>query len=240
MEEIKTKCTDGIFRWCRHNKRIKKPVKKHNNVEVVLENFDELFCNLMIQYFGVKRHFLSKEWCHKKIKLISTILENVESYKIDLKLFLVAQFELSRKYPRLLWPTNLASLKAVKRFQNWNTNFTNKKQITETTKENTLEEIIENNHKKYLYYKETLNWSDEIIILQKGNEFNPLYIITNNSLADKFQNTPTVTTKQKQALEEIQDTFNTNPDLALDFWKTVRVIQCQKQQQNLISYSKIK
>ncbi len=232
-------CSDGVVRWSRIHLRKEKPSHQDGMaIPVEVQQFEDLFVKLSEQFLGQKTYFCCKGWTKKKLRYILNTLENLSAHHVEPELFLLSAFSRQREEPRAIWPSSLSSLRAIKKFQEWLSAFASKKEARRHLEPVTLERILEQNHKKYLYYHEQIGWSDEIIFRTKAVEFDPFYLVSVPAFIQEYEKHPEALRSVRGRLEEAIGFLERDSFAAKKFWDIVGRIKCQTQQNNSTSFSR--
>lgn len=223
-------CPDKIYRFIRLNEKPQKKIKKTISEKTLIipfrfQEFEEIYSDLCFQYFAQSMNFCGRSYTRRKIKLLKTIFENLDTYRIrDAKLFLQAQFEKAKVYPRQVWPTNIASLSAIKVYQKWISKYNG---VTDARNSHELvgdlERILSLNHKKFIYYREKTGMPDLNILRTRADEFDPLYLATYPEISEQLKSLSPPT---RNRIESVLDCF-TEPYAINVFYETARRVKCQ-------------
>lgn len=234
------RCADGLIRWPVTYVKKEKKTRVEESIPQEAEEFEKLFRSLSLQFMGEELYFCRKGWTRKKLLHILSILENLANHKVDLQLYLLFAFERARKFPRMLWPAQLASLNTIKKFQTWLSSFASKKEARRPLRTQSLEEILEHNHKKYLYYREKIGFSDDIIVRMKAAEFDPFYLLTTPAFSETYEHHPEALGSIRTQCDAALETLQKSSSSAKEFWELVRRVKCQHQETHSTSYSREK
>lgn len=202
----------------------------NKNLDFHISQFEKTWCVCTKYYLGKDIPFLGKKRLNEK-KLICAIkvLRNVINKKIDLELFLRAQFEHRHENPRVLWPSHLSSKRALKIYNNWITKFSSIRDAKEKYQDPTknLRDVLSADHKTYLAYK-SQGLSDFGVARLHYQQLSPPYLIGFPAFMEILANQPetlkeSVRTKCNKCLASLRE----DSRFAMDFWKLSEAIRCQ-------------
>lgn len=224
----KVLCEDGIVRYPARIVRSPKKVKKEEQADPKLLAFDELYQKLGEEYYGFKMRFHSKGFkSGAKKRSIQKIVQMVEDHELDMEIFLRAQFEAAKQFPRAIWPSHISSQSSLKTYANFVKKYPDQKSIGFYFKSPDLEEMLRKSHQTYLHYRDKLRLPEDVILRVRWKDFNPVYLLSVPSVLDTLNTHPEALDQaQREVLTILSGILQKDPVKAQKFWNLVRRVKC--------------
>lgn len=227
------RCADGIVRYPRVIVKKVRRLKPSLEIQVdkELEDFDQLYKKISEEYyFGLNLNFHSKGFKSAiKKKLIEKILQMLKDQDIEVEIYVRAQFEAAKEYPRSILSFNMASDSALKTYSNFIKKFPNSKSAKDSFKNFDLQEMLEKSHERFLHLKNQLKLPESVIYKLRWKDFNPFYLISIPELVDLFYKKPEELDSQCLAvMRHVFLMLQKNPKKAQKFWELARSVKFGK------------
>ena len=161
------------------------PEKNDSDFEESLKDFEQAWDSLSQEFYGKSIQFFGKRIRNVNKALAAyRAVRNARSLKTDIFLYLRSHFDQAKRSPTVLRPSFLGSNQGIKLYSEWIKKFANKQDARSKICHTDLEELLAEDHKNFLHYKDKMNLTEYGIFTLMYSQFTHLYLITCPSFLD--------------------------------------------------------